>query len=47
MTDEVFERVQVVNHDCMAKDLVHLGTTSRGTEVFVNPLAVGRKLIVI
>lgn len=47
VTDEVFERVRVVNHDCMAEDLVYLGTTSRGTEVFINPLAVGRKLIVI
>ena len=47
VTDEVFERVRVVNHDCMSKDLVYLGTTSQGTEVFVNPLAVGRRLIVI
>ena len=47
VTDKVYERVSVVNHDCMAKDLVYIGTTSRGTEVFVNPLAVGRKLIVV
>ena len=47
VTDEVYERVRVVNHDCMSKDLAYLGTTSRGTEVYVNPLAVGRKLIVV
>lgn len=38
---------QVIDHDCDADDLVYVGTTSLGTEVRVNPLAVGRKLIVI
>ena len=38
---------QVVDHDCDAGDLVYVGTTSFGTRVEVNPLAVGRKLIVI
>lgn len=38
---------QVVDHDCDADDLVYVGTTSLGTDVHVNPLAVGRKLIVI
>jgi nickel-dependent lactate racemase len=47
VTDEVYERVRVVNHDCMAKDLVYIGTTPRGTEVNINPLAVGRKLITV
>lgn len=47
VTDEIFERVRVVNHDCMAEDLVHIGTTSWGTQVYVNPLAVGCKLIVV
>lgn len=44
---EVYDRVKVVNHDCDADDLVNIGTTSRGTEVWVNPLAVGRKTIMI
>lgn len=44
---EVYDKVRVVNHDCDAKDLVNIGTTSRGTEVWVNPLAVGRKTIII
>lgn len=44
---EVYEKVKVVNHDCDASDLVNIGTTSRGTEVWVNPLATGRKTIII
>ena len=31
VTDAVFERVRVVNHDCRADDLVTLGTTSFGS----------------
>lgn len=38
---------EVVDHDCDADDLEYVGTTSMGTEVYVNPLAVGRKVIVI
>lgn len=47
VTDAVYDRVKVVNHDCLADDLVYLGTTSRGTEVVVNPLAVGRKVVAL
>ncbi len=39
VTDAVFERIRVVNHDCRAADLVTLGTTSFGTEVAVNRIA--------
>ena len=45
-SDEVFDRVRVVNHDAR-QPLVNVGTTSRGTEVLVNPLAVGRKVILM
>lgn len=38
---------EVVDHDCDDDDLEYVGTTSMGTEVYVNPLAVGRKVIVI
>ena len=38
---------EVVDHDCDADDLEYVGTTFMGTEVYVNPLAVGRKVIVI
>jgi len=42
----VCERVQVLNHEA-DKPLANVGTTSRGTEVRVNPLAVGRKVILM
>ena len=40
VTDGVYDRIRVVNHDCHAKDLVTLGVTSYGTEVAVNAIAV-------
>lgn len=43
----VYEKVRVVNHDCDAADLLPVGETSRGTQVAVNPLVVGRKTILI
>lgn len=46
-SDYVYDHVSVADHDCDAPDLVNVGTTALGTEVFVNPLAVGRKLICI
>ncbi len=47
VSEEVYSHVKVYAHDCMAEDLVELGTTSWGTVVKVNPLAVGRKVILI
>lgn len=38
---------KVADHDCDGTDLVRVGTTALGTEVWVNPLAVGRKVICI
>lgn len=46
-SQEVCDKVQVVDHDCDALDLVYVGTTSRGTKVEVNKLVVGRKVIVV
>ena len=43
----VYSRCAVVNHDCDAPDLVDVGVTRYGNHVEVNPLAVGRKVIVI
>ena len=40
VTDGVYDRIRVVNHDCRSEDLVTLGTTSFGTEVSVNGMAV-------
>ena len=39
VTDQVYGRVRVVNHDCRADDLVYIGTTTRGTPVRINRLA--------
>ena len=43
----VYARCRVVNHDCDAPDLVCVGRTRYGNRVEVNPLAVGRKVIVV
>lgn len=45
--EEVYQKVTVINHDAMAPDLKFLGTTKRGTEVWVNPLTIDRKVILI
>ena len=42
----VAERVRILNHDCDGEQ-VALGVTTRGTEVEVNPLVVGRKVILL
>lgn len=46
-SEDVCRKVRVVDHDCDAPDLVTVGTTSRGTVVQVNPLVIGRKVIVL
>ena len=43
----VYDKVKVVNHDCDADDLIKVGTTPSGTEVYVNSLVVGRKVIMV
>ena len=42
----LYHACQVVDHDCDAP-CVSIGVTSRGTHVEVNPLAIGRKVIVV
>ena len=42
----VTEKVRILNHDCDEGN-VYIGTTSRGTQVEVNPLVVGRKVILL
>jgi nickel-dependent lactate racemase len=34
--EDVFARVKSISHDCKAQDLVDVGTTKRGTKVFLN-----------
>ena len=39
VTDRIYDRVQVINHDCLADDLVTIGTTPHGTVVRIHPAA--------
>ena len=43
----VYEKVKVINHDCDSEDLVFVGKTDLGTEVYINKYAINRKLIII
>ncbi|MBQ0037600.1 MAG: nickel-dependent lactate racemase [Clostridiales bacterium] len=46
VTDAVYDKVSVVNHDCLAPDLVYLGTTTYGTPVRVNAIAAAADLCI-
>lgn len=46
VSGSAYGRVQVVNHNCEGESVL-LGTTSFGTQVRVNPLVSGRKVILI
>lgn len=46
VSDAVFDRVRVINHDAH-RNLVSLGVTSRGTPVEVSSWVVGRKVILM
>lgn len=46
VTDDVYDKVEVLNHDCRADDLVYLGTTSYGTVVKVNKVAADADLVI-
>lgn len=37
VTDRVYDRFRVVNHDCLSDDLVDIGTTPHGTRVCIHP----------
>lgn len=43
--EELFSRLQFIDHDCDHSEMVHVGTTPRGTEMVVNRLVVDRKVI--
>ncbi|MGB5822486.1 MAG: nickel-dependent lactate racemase [Proteocatella sp.] len=45
VTKAIAERIKVVNHECESEELVYVGTTTRGTKVELNPLAVNQKTI--
>ena len=42
---DIYDKIQVIDHDC-DEEVVYFGKTSRGTEVEVNKLVVGRKIII-
>ena len=46
VTDAVYDRIRVENHNCEAADLVYLGTTPHGTPVSINRTAAQADLIV-
>lgn len=46
VTEDVYDKVEVLNHDCRADDLVYLGTTSYGTVVKVNKIAADADLVI-
>ena len=46
VTDRVYDSVEVINHDCMANDLVYLGTTSFNTPVRINPTVAKADLVI-
>lgn len=43
--EELFKRIDVVNHNCDTSPMTYVGNTRRGTEVHVNSLVVERKVI--
>lgn len=43
--ENLFKRLDVIDHDCDHSEMVYVGTTSRGTEVEVNKLVIDRKVI--
>ena len=46
VTSRIFDKVKTVNHDCMADDLVYLGTTEFETPVYVNKDAASADLVI-
>jgi len=45
--EDLYGRLQVIDHNCVTSEMVYVGTTPRETEVEVNKLVVERKTILI
>lgn len=45
--EEAVRRVKIVSHDCRADDLVHLGKTVRGNEVYINRIVAEADKVVL
>lgn len=46
VTDGVYDRVRVVNHNCLSDDLVYIGTTPHGTDVRINRIVAEADFVV-
>lgn len=47
LPDDILARYRVVSHDCDADDLIHLGTTQRGTPVWANRIFAKAELRIV
>lgn len=48
VTDRIYNRIKVVDHNCLdAENLTYLGTTSRGTPVKLNSIAVNSDRVIL
>ncbi len=46
VTSPVYDKVETINHDCHADDLVYLGTTDYKTPVYINKTAADADLVI-
>ena len=47
ISDAAYERVNIVQHDCLNAEFVYVGTTTRGTEVRVNKVAYDADFLIL
>ena len=47
VTENIYNRINICNHDCNSKNLKYVGTTSRGTVLSIDPFVASRKTICI
>lgn len=43
--EDIYNRIEIIDHNCDDSEMVYVGTTPRGTEVIVNKWVVERKVI--
>ncbi|MBO4359571.1 MAG: DUF2088 domain-containing protein, partial [Eubacteriaceae bacterium] len=46
VTDAVYERFRLKNHDCLSPDLAYMGTTSFGNDVYIDPDAANADIVI-
>lgn len=47
VTNDIFDRIEVRNHDCLAEDLVYIGNTTQGTRLSIEKHVAARKTICV